>query len=111
MNSHSKAVLTKLTELRRAGFATYSDIPSPVRLLRQKNRSVRYFGDVLFVPSWARWIAVDNNGYAFAFENRPSPVGTEWEVAKGGAFALVAEFEIADNSCRAWLNTLQEVPA
>lgn len=106
MTSHSRSIIQKLAASHRR----YSEVPSRMRLLCQKNRPVTYNGDVLYVPTWARWVAVDKNGCAFAYENRPSPAGAEWEASKGGAFALVAEFEIAENSCREWLNTLQEIP-
>ena len=53
-------------------------------------KAVRYFGEVFFVPVWAKYLAVDADGTLTAYENEPQlcesvGFGGYWVLSKPGS--------------------------
>lgn len=58
-------------------------------------KAVRYFGEVFFVPVWAKYLAVDEDGTLTAFENEP-----QWcECIDGDGFWVLTEPGIEIDIC------------
>lgn len=45
------------------------------------------------VPSWAEYIAVDENGIISAFEGEPHRRGTDWDNHLGTTYEVIAEIQ------------------
>lgn len=63
--------------------------------METKCRPVVYFGQHLYVPVWARWLATDSNGNIYAYTSPPTAKRTGqftgfWASEKQCAFVAVS---------------------
>ena len=70
-------------------------------------KHIYYFGELLFIPVWANWVATDADGSIVAFEDEPHVCENWWEDSWNGRNLMwvgSAELGVED-----WTKTLVRV--
>jgi len=74
-----------------------------MKIIKQIQKQVNYFGITLSVPSWSNYLATDSDGEVWAFCNKPKAEGKDWVLSRGIEAEHVANVDLEGED---WKNTL-----
>ena len=55
-------------------------------IMEEKAKEIIFEGATYKVPVWVKFVAKDEDGQVYAYENKPAPLLDAWGITKGKAF-------------------------
>lgn len=79
-----------------------------MKIVKEIQKQVDYFGISLYVPSWTNYLATDSDGEVWAFSKNPEVEGKNWVLSGVYEAEHVANVDLEGED---WKNTLVEYEA